>query len=266
MKKKNIPVEFVFQLFALIIAIIIVHAFYVSIVRPNATEVIAAQAIERAANPDYITERSTWVLIKDMEQEACFVLLFWALAIMGYKTKTILEERTLLDVELIPIAEGMRILPEDTREFARQVQALPDEGQKMLLPRALLNALRRFSTTRNIQDVSSSSNTIFESEADRLESELSMIRYISWAIPSIGFIGTVRGIGEALAQADKAVQGDIAGVTQSLGVAFNSTFIALLLSIFLMFLVYQLQLLQERLVFDSQIYVEDKLIRHMKSD
>jgi biopolymer transport protein ExbB/TolQ len=266
MKKKNIPVEFVFQLFALIIAIIVVHAFYVSIVRPNATEVLAAQAIERESNPDYITERSTWVLIKDMEQEACFVLLFWALAIMGYKAKTIIEERALLDVELIPIAEGMRILPEDTREFARQVQALPDEGQKMLLPRALLNALRRFSTTRNIQDVSSSSNTIFESEADRLESELSMIRYISWAIPSIGFIGTVRGIGEALAQADKAVQGDIAGVTQSLGVAFNSTFIALLLSIFLMFLVYQLQLLQERLVFDSQIYVEDKLIRHMKSD
>ncbi len=266
MKKKNIPVEFVYQLFALIIAIIVVHAFYVSIVRPNAAEAIAAQAIEREANPDYVTERSTWVLIKDMEQEACFVLMFWALAIMGYKTKTILEERALLDVDLIPIAEGMRILPEDTREFARQVQALPDAGQRMLLPRALLNALRRFSTTRSIQDVSTSSNTIFESEADRLESELSMIRYISWAIPSIGFIGTVRGIGEALAQADKAVKGDITGVTQSLGVAFNSTFIALLISIFLMFLVYQLQLLQERLVFDSQIYIDDKLIRHMKSD
>jgi biopolymer transport protein ExbB/TolQ len=114
--------------------------------------------------------------------------------------------------------------------------------------------------------VSSITNIVFESEADRLESELSMIRYISWAIPSIGFIGTVRGIGEALAQADKAVQGDIAGVTQSLGVAFNSTFIALLISIFLMFLVYQLQLLQERLVFDGQIYMDEKLIRHMKVD
>ena len=80
------------------------------------------------------------------------------------------------------------------------------------------------------------------------------------------FIGTVRGIGEALAQADKAVQGDIAGVTQSLGVAFNSTFIALLISIFLMFLVHQLQLLQERLVFDVENYTNDKLIRHMKAD
>ena len=75
-----------------------------------------------------------------------------------------------------------------------------------------------------------------------------MIRYIAWAIPSIGFIGTVRGISDALGQAYKAVEGDIAGVTASLGVAFNSTFIALVISIVLMFFMHQLQLLQERLV------------------
>jgi biopolymer transport protein ExbB/TolQ len=266
MNRKNIPVEFVFQLFALIIAIIIVHAFYVSVVRPNAVQIIAEQNAAAAADPGYVRERRVSVLIKDMEQEACFILGIWALAIMGYKGVHILSERRLLDVDLVPIAEGMRILPEDTREFARQIEALPDESQQMLLPRTLLNALRRFSSTRNIQDVSTSTHTICESEADRLESELSMIRYISWAIPSIGFIGTVRGIGEALAQADKAVQGDIAGVTQSLGIAFNSTFIALLISIFLMFLVHQLQLLQERLVFDSENYCNDKLVRHMRSD
>jgi len=266
MKKKNIPVEFVFQLFALIIAIIVVHAFYVSIVRPNAVEVIEEQNMMAAADPDFVRERSLWVLIKDWEQESCFILMFWALAIMGYKSVRLSGERRLLEVDLVPVAEGMRILPEDTREFARQVQALPEDRQQMLLPRALLNALRRFNSTRNIQDVATSTHTICESEAERLDSELSMIRYISWAIPSIGFIGTVRGIGEALAQADKAVQGDIAGVTQSLGVAFNSTFIALLISIFLMFLVHQLQLMQERLVYDSEAYCDDKVIRHMKAD
>jgi len=266
MKKKNVSFEFVYQLFALIIAIIIVHAFYVSVVRPTAAEVIAEQNMQAKADPDFVRKRSVWVLIKDMEQEACFVLMFWALAIMGYKAVQISHERSLLEVDLVPVAEGMRILPEDTREFARQVQALPEDRQQMLLPRALLNVLRRFASTRNIQDVSASTHTICESEAERLESELSMIRYISWAIPSIGFIGTVRGIGEALAQADKAVQGDIAGVTQSLGVAFNSTFIALLISIFLMFLVHQLQLVQERLVFDSENYCDEKVIRHLKAD
>ena len=266
MKKKTLPTEFIFQLFALIIAIIIVHAFYVSVVRPNAAQIIEEQNAAAAENPDYVRARSTWVLIKDLEQESCFILMFWALAIMVYKTVSILDERKLLDIDLVPVAEGMRVLPEDTREFARQVEALPEENRKMLLPRALLNALQRFSSTRNIQDVSTSTHTICESEAEKLESELAMIRYITWAIPSIGFIGTVRGIGEALAQADKAVQGDIAGVTLSLGVAFNSTFIALLISIFLMFLVHQLQLLEDKLVFDSEHYCDDKLIRHMKAD
>ncbi len=266
MNKKNIPVEFVFQLFALIIAIIIVHAFYVSVIRPNAAEVIVEQNMQAEQDPDFVRVRSVWVLVKDFEQEACFILMFWALAIMGYKASRLTAERKLLDVDLVPVPEGMRILPEDTREFARQVQALPEDRQRMLLPRALLNALRRFASTRSIQDVSTSTHTICETEAERLESELAMIRYISWAIPSIGFIGTVRGIGEALAQADKAVKGDIAGVTQSLGVAFNSTFIALLISIFLMFLVHQLQLQQERLVFDSENYCDDKVIRHLKVD
>jgi biopolymer transport protein ExbB/TolQ len=128
----------------------------------------------------------------------------------------------------------------------------------------LLTALERFGSTRSVQDVSAVANTLCESENDRLESELSMIRYIAWAIPSVGFIGTVRGIGDALGQAHRAVDGDIAGVTQSLGTAFNSTFIALLISIVVMFLVHQLQLLQERLVFDTQTYIDHNLIRHMQ--
>ena len=100
-------------------------------------------------------------------------------------------------------------------------------------------------------------------ESDRLDSELSMVRYIAWAIPSIGFIGTVRGIGDALAQAYKAVEGDISGVTASLGVAFNSTFVALVLSIVLMFCLHQLQLTQERLVLDCQRYCDKRLLRFL---
>ena len=66
MNKKNIPVEFVYQLFALIIAIIIVHAFYVSVVRPTAAQVIVEQNMAAEADPDYVRDRSVWVLIKDL--------------------------------------------------------------------------------------------------------------------------------------------------------------------------------------------------------
>ncbi len=264
--KRRFPVEFVYQVFALILVIIVVHAIYVTSIRPTAFEVLEAQEVRIAQDPYYIPERSLFVLVRDFEQEACFILMLWAFAIMGFKAVSTLRERALLERDLIDVPEGLRILPEDTREYARNLQALPERQRSLLLPRVLLAALERFGSSRNVQDVASAARDACDSEADRLESELSMIRYIAWAIPSIGFIGTVRGIGEALAQAHLAVEGDISGVTQSLGVAFNSTFIALLISIVVMFLVHQLQLLQERLVFESQTYVDHNLIRHMKAN
>jgi biopolymer transport protein ExbB/TolQ len=262
--KRAYPSEFVFQVASLLIAAIVVHTFYVLVVRPKADAILAEQSAMMAADPDYVQERSAWVIVRDFEQEACFVLMLWAFSIMGYKSYAAARERRLVQEELVPLAEGTRILPEDAREYARQIQSLPPGKRGALLPRTLLTALHRFTATRSIQDVSGTAHGTCQAESERLESELSMVRYIAWAIPSIGFIGTVRGIGDALGQAHKAVEGDIAGVTQSLGVAFNSTFIALLISIVLMFLLHQLQLQQERLILETESYLDQHLIQHLQ--
>jgi biopolymer transport protein ExbB/TolQ len=261
---RNYPLEFAFQVVSLVLAVIVVHAAYVLVVRPKADLALAEQAVMMQSDPGYVPERSTWVIIRDFEQESCFILMLWAFAIMTYKSVASARARKVLQEDLVPIGEGTKILPEDAREFARQIQALPPGKRQSLLPRTLLAALNRFTATRSIQDASSTAHGIATAESERLESELSMVRYIAWAIPSIGFIGTVRGIGEALGQAHKAVEGDIAGVTQSLGVAFNSTFIALLISIVLMFLLHQFQLQQERLVLDTEAYLDQHLIQHLQ--
>ena len=258
------PSEFLFSLFALIIFTITVHAAYVTVVRPRAAAVLAEQRAAMKKDPNYAAERSIYVVLKDWEQEAEIILGLWALAIIGYKTWHTRRERSLLARDLVNVPEGMRILPEDTREYARPLEALPPAEAECLLPRALLVALYRFGATRNVQDVSEAARGVCDGEADRLDSELSMLRYIAWAIPAIGFIGTVRGIGDALGEAHKAVTGDVSGVTEGLGTAFNSTLAALLISIVLMFLLHQLQLAQERLVLDSETYLDRNLIRHMQ--
>jgi biopolymer transport protein ExbB/TolQ len=99
-----------------------------------------------------------------------------------------------------------------------------------------------------------------EVASEQQESELSMLRYLVWAIPSIGFIGTVRGIGVALQRADQALQGDISGVTSALGVAFNSTLVALFISILLMLLIHLLQGGQEGLILRLQTFCREQLI------
>jgi len=262
--KRSLTNEFIYQMFALLLAVIVVHTVYVGLIRPQADAILEHQKTLQDQGENYAPSRSLYVVLRDYEQETCFILMIWAIAIMGYKSRYIVKDRQLLQKDLINISSGMSVLPEDARELSRPLQALPEDERESLLPRALLTGLQRFGSTRNIQDVSSAIKEICESEADRLDSELAMVRYIAWAIPSIGFIGTVRGIGAALGQAHRAVEGDIAGVTASLGVAFNSTFAALVISIFVMFLMQQLQLLQERLVLDSQSYCDSKLMSFLK--
>jgi len=261
--KKTIPIEFVYQVFSLLIAIIMVHAIYVAVIRPNADAFMEQEFALMKADSEYVQKRSLFVVIRDFEQEACFVLALWAFSIMGYKGYSSYRERRLLET-LSDDEEEHIALDLDTEKLSRRLDALPPTAREGLLPRAAAAALHRFSASGNVQDASAAAREVCQTEGDRLESELSIIRYIAWAIPSIGFIGTVRGISDALAQAHRAVEGDITGVTQSLGVAFNSTFVALAISIVVMFFVHQLQLAQERIVLETENYCDRYLIHRLK--
>ena len=256
--------ELLQQLLALLLVTVVVHAVYVTVIRPQADALVAEQLARQEAGETYQAQRSIVVILKDLEQEACFILMFWALLIMYRKSRLVSDERSVMERALLEIPDGTRVLPEDARQLARPVEALPEQEQDWLPARAITAALQRFASTRDIGSVSTAIREVCDSHSERLDSELAMIRYIGWAIPSIGFIGTVRGIGDALGQAHEAVEGDISGVAASLGVAFNSTFIALLLSIVLMFFMHQLQLQQERLVLDTEKYCDRRLLRFLK--
>ena len=261
---KNFPSEFVFQVFTLLLAFIFIHGAYVTIIRPNADAFLALQQQRLAADSSAVEQRNFYVVIRDYEQESCFILFAWALAILALKGGMAQREQNSLSEDILQLPEGLPIGPEDSRQLLERITELPEQQQKYLLPQTLQNAIVRFSATRSIQAAATAVREMCESRGDRLESELSIIRYIAWAIPSVGFIGTVRGIGAALAQAHQAVSGDITGVTRSLGVAFNSTFIALVISIILMFFIHQVQLMQERLTLDTESYCQRYLINKLR--
>src|SRR5512135_3330135 len=255
--------EFLFELFSLIVIAVLVQGVYATTIRPRAEAIRAHDFEMMLKDKDYVPKRSPYVIVKDYEQETCVIFAFWAFAIIGYKAFAVRRSRAMLSMDLLRLPEGMKILPEDSRDYARQVEALPPDRRSELLPRALLAGLHRFGSTRNIQDVSSAIHAVCELEFDRLDSELSMVRYVAWAIPAIGFVGTVRGIGESLQQAHKAVEGDVSGVVAGLGISFNSTLVALALSILVMFMLHQIQLRQERAVLDTEEYLDRHVVRQM---
>jgi biopolymer transport protein ExbB/TolQ len=228
--------EFLFEVFSLILIAVLVQGVYATVIRPRADADLARDAAMTKQQPDYIAQRSVYVILKDYEQEICFVLAFWSIAIMGYKAVTVRRSQSLLGQDLLRLPDGMKILPEDSRDYARQVEALPDEMRGELLPRALLTGLHRFGATRNIQDVSTAIHSVCELEFGRLDSELSMVRYVAWAIPAFGFIGTVQGLSQALGSFWAVVshsnevgemRSALQGVTSGLATAFETTLVGL---------------------------------------
>jgi len=247
--------EMIKSIAVLIGSAITVHLSYIGYIRPQADVIIAQAKLAGQSAP-----RDILVVLKDYEQEICLILMLWAIYLILSKCFAILKDKYLFTIDLL---EDTVESGDDLKTSLSNLDKLPTDTRETPLVETLMASLRRYLITNDVQNTSDAVESSVESLAVRQEAENSMIRYLIWVIPSIGFVGTVRGIGEALSLADQALAGDIAGMTNSLGIAFNSTFVALLVSILLMLLLHQLQRLQDGLVVDTQAYCEKFLLKRI---
>ena len=241
------------SLIAFAVSALFVHTIYTSIILPN-----AEIAVEIAKNQGQVVPRNFFVILKDVEQEICIILMLWGSYLIFSKIIAIGKDRYLFDERLVDLSEAQR--SDDKAKLARaareQLSTLSREIVSAPLVQTLFVGLDRFLITKDVHYTAEAIDAKMDALALSLEAENSMVRYLIWAIPSIGFIGTVRGIGQALSQADQALAGDISDMANSLGVAFNSTLVALIISIFLMLLLHQLQRIQDGLIVDIRAYCE----------
>lgn len=253
----------------LIASFIFVGVLYGGLIRPAANKAALAQTYGLEGES---TSYGIFIILKDYEQQVCLSLFVWGIMILVYKfimvhteAKTLTRfapdsEDTQAEVDLLCGARNIsRERAETLSQAIDQKSESPDLKNK-LLPYVMARGLERYHMTGNVPEATETIMGRLEVASEQQESELSMLRYLVWAIPSIGFIGTVRGIGVALHRADEALQGDISGVTNALGVAFNSTLVALIISIILMLLIHLLQGSQEGLILRLQTFCREQII------
>ena len=87
-------------------------------------------------------------------------------------------------------------------------------------------------------------------DASRAAQSYGLVRFVIWAVPIMGFLGTVIGITEAIAQLSPTQLENISGVVAGLGVAFDTTATALALSMVLMFLQFVIDRREQSLLGD----------------
>ena len=257
----------VYSISALLLSVIIIHSIWTLIIRPRAEAVLSQRVVvtnSQNVKQQVLQLRSVYVILKDHEQEFCVILMMWSLLLLARQARDTRLARQLLDREYVKIGEGQVVLPEDARVYSRPLESLPKAEQDRFLPRLLMVAYNRFGATRSVQDAAEAVRDECDFEVASMDTKLSMVRFTAWAIPAVGFVGTVRGIGAALQEAQGAMGGDISGVTMGLGVTFNATLTALVSCIIVMFWMHQLQQFQDRLVLDCRTYVDRQLLRKLR--
>ena len=142
-------------------------------------------------------------------------------------------------------------------------------GKDAFLPRLLQRTINQYRISRSNEQATSVMNSSLELYMHEIDLRYSTLRYITWLIPSLGFIGTVMGIMFALQYAGVPINAEsedfLFQVTQRLGVAFTTTLLALIMSAVLVLVQSIIQSKEERALNEAGQYCLDNLILRLKA-
>jgi biopolymer transport protein ExbB/TolQ len=205
-------------------------------------------------------------LLLGPEQIASYCGFAWAGFILLQRYLEVRRQRRAFDLDLLPTEVGVCILPEDARLMQRKVEQQAAAGGPYILANMIRLALSKYAVSRSGRDVAETVRTQADVDLGRLVSSMATVHYLAWAIPAIGFLGTVRGLATSLTmggQTQLEIAAFIKEATGHLNVAFDCTLVALALSLVLMFLLHSVQREEESLVLDCQQYCLEHLVTRL---
>jgi biopolymer transport protein ExbB/TolQ len=136
----------------------------------------------------------------------------------------------------------------------------PDIWRESFLGRRLATALDFVNRRKSAQDLDDQLRQLADNDAMGLEGSYALTRFITWAIPILGFLGTVLGITGAIAGVTPEVlEESLSTVTDGLALAFDSTALALALTMILMFVASNLERSETRLLSSVDTLTDDTL-------
>lgn len=131
--------------------------------------------------------------------------------------------------QLMPVAEAGRMLS--------KLGQWPRRFQKTFLVGRVAATLQFLRDRGSATELDDQLRTLSDNDALALEASYSLTRFLTWAIPILGFLGTVLGITEAISGVTPEVlEQRLSTVTDGLALAFDATALGLGLTMIVMFL------------------------------
>lgn len=166
----------------------------------------------------------------------------WAISILYLKFHKLRHQKTALLLDVLPMSLGKEINISNVGHFIDHVYKLPYKLRDSLMVNRIRKALELFEIRQSASDVREMMASQSDIDSARIGGSYTLTRAFLWAIPLLGFIGTVIGLSQAIGGMNFANVEDVTkivaainNVTSGLGTAFDATLLGLVLAMTLNF-------------------------------
>ena len=215
--------------------------------------------------------------------ETIFVLILWSLFLILFKWRQYRQQHHAYAAfrnQLLhdSLSKGIYVKNVDERilEISQFMQEQKvKKFQDSVIFRRVRRTLRHLKAIPKKEEITSILNYQAEIDHNRMQSGYTLLNVFIWAIPILGFIGTVFGIGQSIGEFSDFIRSTdgtdlnaqmrsaLGGVTSGLSIAFSTTFIALVGVVPVMMLSSSLRKREEDLLLSVEEYCLEDLLPNL---
>jgi biopolymer transport protein ExbB/TolQ len=170
------------------------------------------------------------------------LFFFWGVVVSLVKIPKLRLQRRALDLAAVPQNREFVLNETTAKTVLDRVRSLVDDTRHFILLNRIDRALSNLHNIGGVSDVSTILKAQSENDENQIASSYAIIHAMIWAIPVLGFVGTVLGLSIAIGSFTTALQGahttdaikeNLVPVTAGLGTAFETTLVGLAFALLL---------------------------------
>ena len=202
-------------------------------------------------------------------------LASWSASILFFKWTKIRLQRRALDIAILPSSRDTTFVlsPNTVDQVIQNINLMVEQPRQFFLFNRIIGTLSNLKNIGMISDVSDILRTHNEQDQETVETSYSLLYGFLWAIPVLGFVGTVEGLSVAIGEFGNVLQqganmealtGSLQVVTGGLATAFETTLIALVLALFLHLWTTAMRKAEDDLLHACSEYCSQNIVGHLR--
>ncbi len=200
------------------------------------------------------------------------LLMFWSASILILKWNQLKHQRESMLLDVLPMELSEEITLDSLELFVDHINELPGTTQESFLINRVIRGIEHFRVRHSAAETVTMMESQSAIDANNVAGSYTLVKVFVWALPILGFIGTVVGVSAAVASlagsldsADgpSGMKDALNDVFAGLATAFDTTLLALIMSMIVKIPASALQKSEEELITAVDEYCNENLLRRL---